>query len=159
MEDGLVGGDERLRGAEWLAGAGVAGEPGMRPAGDLEPDAVAREEAVRGGPQVEGDAQGAVGFGRGLAGSEAQQPSQMFTDLPEGSMSHSRAKKSVCGRLERTKSSACTGPMISRSFSRGTLVYVRTSGLASNSRLSRGPASRVSSAPPRDGVGFAGSYR
>jgi hypothetical protein len=46
----------------------------------------------------------------------------MFTDRPLASTSHRRAKKSVCRRLELTKSSAVTGPVISRSDRSGSLV-------------------------------------
>jgi hypothetical protein len=46
----------------------------------------------------------------------------MFTDRPFGSTSHRRAKKSVCGRLELTNSSAVTGPVISRAEGSGSLV-------------------------------------
>ena len=53
-------------------------------------------------------------WGWGLADVSRISPSVMFTDLPFGSASHRRAKKSVCGRLELAISSAVTGPVISR---------------------------------------------
>jgi hypothetical protein len=86
-------------------------------AGDLEPDPVAGAELVGVRPQVD-----AYLLGWGLADVSRISPSVTFTDRPFGSTSHSRAKKSVCGRLELANSSAVTGPVIIRGDRSGSLV-------------------------------------
>src|SRR4029077_7469136 len=66
--DLLVRGEQRGRGAQRLPGAGVAGVPGVRAAGDLETEPVPAPEPVGGGPEREPYPDRAVRLGRGPAG-------------------------------------------------------------------------------------------
>ena len=71
--DRLVG-CQQLRGcSQRFAAAGISGEAWMRAAGDLQEETVADAETVRGGPEIDDDAQGAIAFWRGPTGYDAQQ--------------------------------------------------------------------------------------
>jgi hypothetical protein len=59
--DGLPLRVQGRRGRQGLARSGVAGVAGVGAAGDLQPDAVACREAVRGRPQVDGAAPRVLG--------------------------------------------------------------------------------------------------
>ena len=60
----------------------------------------------------------------GALGSERSRisPSLTFSDRPRSSTSQRRAKKSVCGRLDRTNRSADTGPTTLRSAGNVSLL-------------------------------------
>lgn len=69
----LVGNEQFGGAAQGFAAAGVAGEARVRAAGDLQAQAMTSSKTVRGGPEVEGDAQGAVGLSGRIAGFDALQ--------------------------------------------------------------------------------------